>query len=187
MSKRSILPSSHWPSCRRHNQVCAPEFHRSVLGLSPDNLRQGGPACTTFITPFGYFCYLKMSFGLKNAGATYQWCMQFCFWETKWSVLSLICEESLTSRGLNSNPGRFSSFTFILVPCRESCLLVSWCVGSRCDMAGSDKDLGRSRKPGVEDRVVKYRSGTQCPDDREVGWRYVRSIPCTWRWGAQVS
>jgi hypothetical protein len=36
-------------------------------------------------------------------------------------------------------------------------------------MAGSDKDLGRSRKPGVEDRVVKYRSGTQCPNDREVG------------------
>jgi hypothetical protein len=34
---------------------------------------------TTFITPFGYFYYVKMSFGLKNAGATYQWCMQFCF------------------------------------------------------------------------------------------------------------
>jgi hypothetical protein len=24
---------------------------------------------TTFITPFGCFCYVKMSFGLKNAGA----------------------------------------------------------------------------------------------------------------------
>jgi hypothetical protein len=34
---------------------------------------------------------------------------------------------------------------------RESCLLVSWCVGNRCDMAGSDEDRGRNRRPGVED------------------------------------
>ena len=26
---------------------------------------------TTFITPFGAFCYTAMTFGLKNAGATY--------------------------------------------------------------------------------------------------------------------
>jgi hypothetical protein len=34
---------------------------------------------TMLITPFGCFCYVKMSFGLKNAGPTYQWCMQSCF------------------------------------------------------------------------------------------------------------
>ena len=33
---------------------------------------------TSFITPFGAFCYKVMSFGLKNAGATYQRCMQRC-------------------------------------------------------------------------------------------------------------
>jgi hypothetical protein len=36
--------------------------------------------------------------------------------------------------------------------CGESCLFVSWCVGDRCGMAGNDKDLGRSRRPGVENR-----------------------------------
>jgi hypothetical protein len=30
-------------------------------------------------------------------------------------------------------------------------LLVSWCTGDRCDMAGSDDDHGRSRRPGAED------------------------------------
>jgi hypothetical protein len=31
-------------------------------------------------------------------------------------------------------------------------LLVSWCADGRCDMAGSDKDCGRNRRSGVEDR-----------------------------------
>jgi hypothetical protein len=50
------------------------------------------------------------------------------------------------------NLGHFNSFTFILVLCGESCLLVSLCVGDRCDMADSDEDLGRIKRSGVEDR-----------------------------------
>jgi hypothetical protein len=34
---------------------------------------------TTFITPFGAYRYTTMSFGLKNAGATYQRAIQACF------------------------------------------------------------------------------------------------------------
>jgi hypothetical protein len=34
---------------------------------------------TTFITPFGAYCYTTMSFGLKNASATYQRAIQACF------------------------------------------------------------------------------------------------------------
>jgi hypothetical protein len=34
---------------------------------------------TSFITPFGMFCYVTMPFGLQNAGATYQQCMQHIF------------------------------------------------------------------------------------------------------------
>jgi hypothetical protein len=66
--------------------------------------------------------------------------------------LGLICDESLTCRGLNSNLRHFDSFTFILILCGESRLLVSWCAGSGCDMADSDEYCGRSRRPGAEDQ-----------------------------------
>jgi hypothetical protein len=40
-------------------------------------------------------------------------------------------------------------FTFFLF--EESRLLVLWCAGGRCDMTCSNKDRGRSRRPGAED------------------------------------
>jgi hypothetical protein len=64
--------------------------------------------------------------------------------------LVLICDESLTCHGLNSNPGHFSCFTFIFVSFTELRLLVSWCAGGRCDMASSDEDHGKSRRPSAE-------------------------------------
>jgi hypothetical protein len=48
-------------------------------------------------------------------------------------------------------------FSFIFVSFGESCLLVSWCAGGRCSMACSDKDHGRNRRSGAEDRG--YRTG----------------------------
>ena len=36
---------------------------------------------TSFITPFGAYCYTTMSFGLKNTGATYQRAIQTCLEE----------------------------------------------------------------------------------------------------------
>jgi hypothetical protein len=66
--------------------------------------------------------------------------------------LGSMCDESLTCHGLNSNLKSFGGFTFIFVSCGESCLLISWCAGDRCNMACGNEDRGRSRKPGVDDR-----------------------------------
>ena len=37
------------------------------IKMAPEDMEK-----TTFMTPWGIFCYKVMSFGLKNAGATYQ-------------------------------------------------------------------------------------------------------------------
>jgi hypothetical protein len=42
-------------------------------------MKESDQLMTSFITPFGMFCYVTMSFSLRNAGATYQRCMQHVF------------------------------------------------------------------------------------------------------------
>jgi hypothetical protein len=66
--------------------------------------------------------------------------------------LDLISNEYLTCLGLNLNPENFDGFTLLSISCGEIHLLVSWCVGDRCGMAGRDEDRGRSRRLGAEDR-----------------------------------
>jgi hypothetical protein len=51
--------------------------------------------------------------------------------------------------------------------CGESRLVVSWCVGDRCDMTGSDEDLGRSSRPCEDDRG--WSSTDQVLGDRTIG------------------
>jgi hypothetical protein len=47
-------------------------------GYNQIKLKKEDEEKTAFITPYGVFCYQVMSFGLKNAGATYQRMMQNC-------------------------------------------------------------------------------------------------------------
>jgi hypothetical protein len=42
-------------------------------------MKESDQLVTSFITPFGMYCYVTMSFGLQNAGAKYQRCMQHVF------------------------------------------------------------------------------------------------------------
>jgi hypothetical protein len=48
--------------------------------------------------------------------------------------------------------GIFQFFYPIICSCGESRLLVSWCVGDRCDMVDSEKGHDRSRRSGAKDR-----------------------------------
>jgi hypothetical protein len=38
---------------------------------------------------------------------------------------------------------------YYLCLCGELCLLVSWCVGDKCNMAGNNEDRSRSRRPSA--------------------------------------
>jgi hypothetical protein len=49
----------------------------------------------------------------------------------------------------------------------ESRLLISWCAGDRYDMADSDKNRGRSRRPGTEDR--RWSNISRILGDRMIG------------------
>jgi hypothetical protein len=44
-------------------------------------MKESDQLATSFITPFGMYCYTTMPFGLRNAGATYQRCMNHVFRE----------------------------------------------------------------------------------------------------------
>jgi hypothetical protein len=50
---------------------CYSGYHKIALHLDNEDK-------TTFITPHGIYCYKVMTFGLKNARATYQKAIQKC-------------------------------------------------------------------------------------------------------------
>jgi hypothetical protein len=51
-------------------------FLDCYLGYHQITLREEDQSKISFITPFSTYCYKTMSFGLKNAGATYQRAIQ---------------------------------------------------------------------------------------------------------------
>ena len=50
-------------------------FLDAYLGYHQIKLDPADRLKTSFITPFGAYCYTTMTFGLKNIGATFQRCM----------------------------------------------------------------------------------------------------------------
>lgn len=50
-------------------------FLDAYSGYHQIAMKETDQHATTFITPFGMFCYVSMPFGLKNTRATYQCCM----------------------------------------------------------------------------------------------------------------
>jgi hypothetical protein len=56
-------------------------FLDAYSGYHQIKMKESDQFVTSFITPFGMYCYTTMPFGLRNAGATYQRCMNHVFGE----------------------------------------------------------------------------------------------------------
>jgi hypothetical protein len=54
-------------------------FLDAYSGYHQIAMKESDYLATSFITTLGTYSYVTMSFGLKNAGTTYQRCMQRCF------------------------------------------------------------------------------------------------------------
>ena len=54
-------------------------FLDAYSGYHQIMMKESDQLMTSFIAPFGSFCYVTMPFGLKNAGATYKHFMLKCF------------------------------------------------------------------------------------------------------------
>jgi hypothetical protein len=104
-------------------------FLDAYSGYHQIKMKESGQLATSFITPFGMYYYVTMSFGLRNAGATYQRCMQHVFREhigptveayvddivvkTKrvsiWLTTSTLRSSALRQKTLSSTPRSASS------------------------------------------------------------------------------
>jgi hypothetical protein len=56
-------------------------FLDAYSGYHQIRMKESDQLATSFITPFGMYCYITMPFGLRNVGATYQRCMNHVFGE----------------------------------------------------------------------------------------------------------
>jgi hypothetical protein len=56
-------------------------FLDAYFGYHQIEVKESDQLKTSFITPFGMYCYVTMPFGLRNASVTYQQCMQHVFGE----------------------------------------------------------------------------------------------------------
>jgi hypothetical protein len=56
-------------------------FLDAYSGYHQIRMKESDQLATSFITPFGMYCNITMPFGLRNAGATYQRCMNHLFGE----------------------------------------------------------------------------------------------------------
>jgi hypothetical protein len=56
-------------------------FLDAYSGYHQIKMKESDRLATSFITPFGMYCYITMPFGLRNAGATYQRCLNHVFGE----------------------------------------------------------------------------------------------------------
>jgi hypothetical protein len=72
------------------------------LGYYQIALKEEDQIKTAFITPYGTYAYKTISFGLKNAGATYQRVIQMCFADQlHWNVEAYMDDVVIKTRNPN--------------------------------------------------------------------------------------
>ena len=84
-SLNKACPKDHFPLPRIDQIVDSTSgceilsFLDAYSGYHQITMKESDQLVTSFSTSYGSYCYVTMPFGLKNASATYQWCMQRCF------------------------------------------------------------------------------------------------------------
>jgi hypothetical protein len=74
-------------------------FIDTYSGYHQIKMKESDQLATSFITPFGMYCYATMSFGLRNAGATYQRCMQHVFRDhIEWTIEAYVDDIAVKTR-----------------------------------------------------------------------------------------
>ena len=68
-------------------------FLDAYSGYHQIMMKEVDQLATSFITPFGAYCYVTMPFGLKNAGATYQRCMNRCLGELIGDIVEVYIDD----------------------------------------------------------------------------------------------
>jgi hypothetical protein len=56
-------------------------------------MKESDQLATSFMKPFGMFCYVTMLFGLQNVAATYQRCMQHVFGDHIWRTVEAYIDD----------------------------------------------------------------------------------------------
>ena len=79
MPKGSLSFAMHRPDCRLHLGMRILSFLDAYSGYHQIAMKESDQLTISIITSYGLYCYVTMPFILKNAGATYQRCMQQCF------------------------------------------------------------------------------------------------------------
>ena len=71
-------------------------FMNGFSGYNQIKMAEADKRKTTFITPWGTYCYKVMSFGLKNAGATYQRAMVALFHDMMHKEIEVYVDDMIT-------------------------------------------------------------------------------------------
>ena len=68
-------------------------FLDAYSGYHQIALKESDQLATSFITPCGIYCYTTMAFGLKNAGATFQRCMNHCLGDLVGEIVEVYVDD----------------------------------------------------------------------------------------------